>query len=349
MGRTMSGAKRHSMPAVLAGIALLAPPAAAGAVSVETPAAKTAAAHPSATTLGASRIMGTSALLTAAITPSGEAASYYFEYGTTAAYGLRTPTVAVTVPAGTTTVRVGQTVIRLTPGTLYYFRVVAFTPLHPAGTLSALTGTYHTFTAKPTALTLTLEKTPPETYGTPFMMSGRLSGTGNAGQEIVLQESPFPYLEAFSSIGVPAVTNASGSFSFRVANVSASTQFQASTLTPLPLFSPIVTVLIAPRVTLHVRSSGVPGLVRLYGTISPAANGALVRLQVQKAVRPGKSEVTERWTTQFSTTARKAGGKTSRFSTVVKILHGGLYRAYVKLSAGRLASGPSVNTIIVHA
>ena len=100
---------------------------------------------------------------------------------------------------------------------------------------------------------------------------------------------------------------------------------------------------------LHVRSSGHSGLVRLYGSIAPAVNGARVFFQVQKQVRPGKSEVSIRYVSQFFTIARKGPGNTSRFSMVAAIKRGGRYRAYVVLPKGALASGPSQTSIVLRA
>jgi hypothetical protein len=344
---TASTGKRAMTAIALAAIAMLAP-ASAGATQPQTT---------TAATQGATHVLGTSALLTASIDPGGQATSYYFLYGTTTAYGSQIGPFSI--GDGTVRIPVGHTISHLTPGVTYHYRVLAvpsadppeqFVPTVVCATPSVvICGRDAWFTTRSIPLVVTLEKAPPETYGSPFVVSGTLTGTGNAGQPIALQASPFPYLEAFSSIGVPAVTNTSGDFSFRVANLSANTQLRASTLTPLPIFSPFITIRVSPRIILHVHSSGVPGLVRLYGTITPATNGALVNLQVQKAVRPGPSEVTERWETQFTTKARKAGAKSSRFSMVVKLRYGGRYQAYVRLRGGPLSSGASVNTIIIHA
>jgi hypothetical protein len=90
--------------------------------------------------------------------------------------------------------------------------------------------------------------------------------------------------------------------------------------------------------------------VRLFGTISPAVNGATIALQVQKAVRPGKREISVRWVSQFSTVAKKAPHGTSRFSIIAAVRHGGRYRAYVKEpNRAKFASGPSLNTVVLRA
>jgi hypothetical protein len=209
----------------------------------------------------------------------------------------------------------------------------------------------HTFKTKgkSTALAFSLERSANDVFGFPFVLSGALVGLGNANHRIALQASPFPYLESFTQIGVPGSTNGAGRFSFRVANLSTTTQFRVVTFDALPLYSPVMTVNLQVNVSLHVRSSGQPGLVRLYGTITPAVHGARVLLQVQKAVRPGRSGVSIKYTTQFSTDTHKGAGNSSRFSIVEKLKHGGRYRAFVKLPKGPLASAPSRTSIVLHA
>jgi hypothetical protein len=93
-------------------------------------------------------------------------------------------------------------------------------------------------------------------------------------------------------------------------------------------------------------------LVRLFGTVTPAAVGAQVEFQLEKAVRPGKSEESEtatRFVNQFVTVVKKARRTFSRFSLIVKIRHSGRYRAFVKLTRGPLASGISAQTVYIHA
>jgi hypothetical protein len=102
-----------------------------------------------------------------------------------------------------------------------------------------------------------------------------------------------------------------------------------------------------------VRSSGHLGLVRLFGTVTPAAVGAQVEIQLEKKVRPrAGSEETEpaiRFATQFTTVVKKAGRTFSRFSLVATVRHGGHYRAFVKLKPGPLVSGSSTQTVLLHA
>lgn len=319
---------------LLASVALALP---AGSQAVLKPAEP----RPHVSTGGASYVLGTSALLTAVIKPNNVQTSYYFQYGPTAAYGSQTPTVSV--GNGTTTVHEGQAISKLQPGVTYHYRAVAVTT-----TGVVVPGQDRTLTTKANALKFEIEKISQVVVRTPFILSGTLSGFGSANHQVVLQASPYPYLEAFTSIGTPGVTNAAGRFSFRVANLSSSTEFRVITLDARPVYSPVVTVHAAVNVTLRVSSSGRQGLVRLYGTVTPAEVGAQVSIQLRKAIRPGKSEATTRFVSQFVTVAKKAGRAFSRFSMVVNVRLGGRYRAFVKVRPGALMSGSS-QTVVLHA
>jgi hypothetical protein len=83
---------------------------------------------PVVTTGGAGEVSVNSATLTGTVDPQGWETGYYFEYGPTAAYGSRWPTLDVTLGALTG----GQPVVtflqNLQPGTLYHYRLVASNP-----------------------------------------------------------------------------------------------------------------------------------------------------------------------------------------------------------------------------
>lgn len=292
-------------------------------------------------------VRGSSAELQGAINPRGSETTYYFLYGPTTTYGSQTP--PATLPAGFTKVKVGRTVTGLQPG--YHYRLAATSALSLRG-LPAL-GRDRIFTTKTTRLLFILPKpSAPTVFGTPLTVSGTLSGLGGANHGIVLQASAFPFLEPFSSIGVPQVTNAAGRFSFHVGVLLKSTQFRVNTLDPRPLYSREVTEHIAVRVTFKVRSAGRQGFVRLYGTVAPAEVGARVSFQLQKPARPGRSEKASERTVKFaneaSTVVKKGTRTLSRFSSVVSIRHGGRYRAFVTVHPGPLVSGFS-QTIVIHA
>jgi hypothetical protein len=294
----------------------------------------TKSARPRVSTGAVTHVRASSGQLEGTVNPAGLETTYYFQYGPTVAYGSVTP--AATLAAGTTAVKVGKLVNGLLVG--YHYRIVA------SNAAGAAIGADRTFTTK---LVLNKVELPKEArlavYGSPFLVTGQVTGTGNAGRKVVLQGSPFPYLAPFVTVSAPATTNAQGAFSFRVTNLLRSTEMRVSTLDPRPLYSGLIRVQVAVRVTFHARPSAKAGLVRLYGTVTPALSGAIVRLQVAKAIRPGRSEKETAFSTQFSTKVKHATHSFSRFSMVVRLRHTGNYRALVKPPEGALVTGSSAH------
>ena len=320
--------------AAVASLALVSAPRALAATPVR------------ASTGGATNVHETSALVTGKINAHEVHVSYFFRWGPTRALAFQTPILVDPKPEQPTALRVGQLISGLRPGAIYYSKLVV---VLPEGT--RIEEHERALTTKATRLTFNVPHRLRATFGDSFLLSGTLTGTGNAGVSVVMQASPFPYLESFTQIGPPAVTTPSGAFSFRVANLKRSTQLRMIANAPLPTFSPIVNVAVQPRVIMHVRSSSERGLDRIYGTISPAVRGAKVLVQVQKAIRPkGTSEVTEGWAAQFTTAAQKGVANSSRFSVIAKIKRKGRYRVFVQVPRGAgLASGPSTRTFVLQA
>jgi hypothetical protein len=290
-------------------------------------------------------VRGNAALLGGVVNPHEFETTYYFQYGPTIAYGHQTPTASA--GNGKLNVKVGQTASPFLPG--YHYRLVA------TNSIGTSTGGDRTFTSStPNSrprVTLT-KPTEPVAFGSSVVLTGTVTGPLAANHRVSLQASPFPYLEAFAAVGLPTVTNVFGRFTFHVPSLTTSTQFRVVTFDTLPMFSPQVTEHVAVRVTFKVRSAGRPGLVRLYGTVSPAQVGVRVSFQLEKAVRPGRTEKTEettrRFITQFSTVAKRATKTTSRFSSIVSIKHTGRYRVYVRVRTGANVSGNS-KSIVIHA
>jgi hypothetical protein len=299
---------------------------------------------PSVSTGGVGHVQATSATLLGAVNPRGAATTYYFQYGPTVAYGKQT--TPASLPAGTVRVKVGQAATGLLPG--YHYRLVAS---NEKGLKPGKDRTFAGSKVRKAKFSIT-KPAAPTVYGGSLNLTGLLSGSGNGARQVVLQESPYPYLAPFTTIGLPIPTNSSGGFSFHVARLLTSTQYRISTLDPRPLYSSVVTIDAALRVTLKVRTSSHKGLVRLYGTVTPASVGARVSFQLRKAVRPGNtektSERTTKFATQFSTTAKRATRTVARFSAIVKVQKGGSYRAEVTpVKKGAFAAGDST-TVLLH-
>lgn len=80
---------------------------------------------PKAITEIATAIEATQATLNGKVDPEGSATVYWFEYGTTTAYGTKVPIEPVSVGSGSNAVAVKQIATGLSKGTEYHFRIVA--------------------------------------------------------------------------------------------------------------------------------------------------------------------------------------------------------------------------------
>ena len=102
---------------------------------------------PGVTTSSASSISSTGAKLNGKVDPNSRSTTYLFEYGTTTAYGTKTPSSSA--GSGSSSTSVSRTVTGLTPGATYHFRIVATSD---AGTTA---GTDQVFTtlSPPTVVT----------------------------------------------------------------------------------------------------------------------------------------------------------------------------------------------------
>jgi hypothetical protein len=111
-----------------------------------------AATLPSVVTGPPSDVAVTGAMLSGDVDPNGAATTYDFEYGTTIGYGLQTD--AVDVGAGTHEYGVAAHLDGLTPGTTYYYRLVARSGL---GASYGSAATFHTPAHAPTIVTSSFE------------------------------------------------------------------------------------------------------------------------------------------------------------------------------------------------
>ncbi|MGN6216094.1 MAG: hypothetical protein ACTHN7_03930 [Solirubrobacterales bacterium] len=80
---------------------------------------------PEATTQQASKVTASEANLNALVDPSGAATTYWFEYGTTSAYGTVLPASPGSAGSGISPISESVTASGLQPRTTYHFRVVA--------------------------------------------------------------------------------------------------------------------------------------------------------------------------------------------------------------------------------
>ncbi len=111
--------KRYALVPLVVTIATIAIVLATGAAAA--PPAVSAA--PVVSTKSATSVGQAGATLNGTVNPSGQTTSYYFEYGTTTAYGYET--APVNAGAGTASLSASASVGGLASSTVYHFRVVA--------------------------------------------------------------------------------------------------------------------------------------------------------------------------------------------------------------------------------
>ncbi|HVR05515.1 MAG TPA: hypothetical protein VMS02_05695, partial [Solirubrobacteraceae bacterium] len=225
-------------------------------------------------------------------------------------------------------VKVNQPLTGLQPGTTYHYRLIATSA---AGTSEGLD---RSFTTKQTPLRFVITRAATtQVFGRKLTLAGTLTGTGAAAHQVTIQTNPFPYLGSFGDVGAASATNGEGAFSLTLPSFTQTTEVRLRTLDSLPVYSKVLTVHVAARVTLHARPTRTPGVVRLSGTVFPAENGAPVLFQ---RVTAGRASLTA-----ATTTAKRAGAYGSVFAATVDIRRSGSYRALVKLTNGRQVSGTS--------
>jgi hypothetical protein len=294
--------RRILVAAVTAAIAAAAPAAAA-------------VTKPTVSTGGAARVTQTSATLTGKVNPNGARTTYFFQYGASTLYGSTTgPTDA---GAGTGTKAAAADLTGLAPFTKYHYRLVA------QNSKGTTVGGDRTFTTKKQPLGFSLAANPnPATWGTGATLAGQLTGTGNAGRTVKLQQNAFPYTAKFTDVGNALVTDANGSFGFAVPLLTVSTQFRVVTVGSPSATSPVVIVGCAVRVGVKTSARRVRRgrRVRFSGHVTPANDGALYAIQ---RLRKGA------WVTVKGGSLRHGSATSSRYSKRMRIRHFGQYRVFV--------------------
>lgn len=305
------------------------------ALSLAVPAvAMGAVTKPSVATGGIANVTPSTVSLLGKVNPNGAATAYLFQYGPTSLYGATTPATAA--GAGTAVVTALANVAGLAPATTYHYRLVA------SNAKGMTKGGDRSFKTKPQPLGLTLAATPnPVEFGKPTILAGALTGTGNAGRQVVLQSNPFPYTQGFLNTSNVQLTGPTGAFSFPLLSVALNTQYRVLIPTKPEIVSPIVSVGVAVRVSTSVSSTHVRRgqRVRFSGTVKPGKGGE--RIAVQKLKPSG-------WVTLAGTITHRASSTSSRYSKHVRISKSGTYRVFVAIADGSYVSS-SGRSVKIHA
>jgi hypothetical protein len=294
---------------------------AAGTVAAFILSAGTAAAQvPGVTTGGAARITAQGATLTGQVNPRGLPTTYFFEYGATTAYGARTTSAGA--GRDTTAVAAAAPVAGLAPATRYHFRLVA---QNGSGVARGGDRTFRT-AAQPLALALTATPNP-VAFGVPVTIAGTLSGTGNAGQTVQLQQRPFPFVGGFAPIGNAVVTDRQGRFAISLVSVALTTQYRAVLVGRPGVASPGITlgVQVVVRAKASRRRVRRGSRVRFSGTVRPAEVGRPLAIQKRRG---------SRWVTVSGMLVRPGGAGFGVFGKTIRVRRGGDYRIFVGAGSG---------------
>ena len=165
------------------------------------------AGAPTATTGAATAVAGTTATISGTVFPNKESTTYSFEWGTTTAYGTKTPTGTANGNSGRT---VAADLSGLAQQTTYHFRLVAS---NASGTSTGADATFTTTAGGPAPQPgVTIAATPPVVrFGKQVTIAGQVPGEPAVSTE--LQETPFPFTDPFKTI-VEGTTDASANYSF---------------------------------------------------------------------------------------------------------------------------------------
>jgi hypothetical protein len=183
-----------------------------------------------------------------------------------------------------------------------------------------------TLAAKPAAVT----------FGGATTLAGQLTGSGNSGASVTLQQNPYPFTSGFKNVpGVAsATTDASGNFAFPALAPQLNTRYQA-VVKKAKATSPAALVNVRLAVTRRVSKATVKpgGRVRFSGVVRPVHDGKVVKIQRRTA--SGK------WRTVAKTVTASSTPTESKYSKRVRIRHTGTYRVRVTPADGDHVTGTS--------
>jgi hypothetical protein len=288
--------------------------------------AAASAARPAVTTGAAASVEQTTVTLNGKVDANGKATTYFFQIGTTKVYTVQTAETAAGQSGAP--VNISVPVTGLAPATRYHYRLVA------KNADGQRFGADRTFKTKIQPLGVSLLATPSSVApGGLTTLSGTLTGTNNAGRQVQLQSSGFPYTAGFATVGNTVLTDTAGNFTFNALPVGVTTQFRVLMPNRPEIVSPIVIVGAAEQVTTDtkkVERGRNSVTVRFKGSITPATDGA--RVDIQK-FRGGT------WVTIAHTRSKAASGDKSSYKLRVKLYRSGQFRVVASPSRPELVAG----------
>jgi hypothetical protein len=283
--------------------------------------AASAVSKPSVSTGSAHAVTYATATVSGTVNPNGASTSYYFQYGQTKAYGSQS--AIAQAGSGTHSIHVSVALSGLLPLTRYHYRLVA---VNAAGVTN---GSDATFLTTKVPLSLAIAATPnPVTFGGAITIAGTLSGTNNGSRAVVLQANAFPFTAGFQNVGNTQITSPTGGFSFVLLGMQLVTQFRVVTTANPSIVSPVLFEGVAVRVVSHLARTRRAHYVRIFGTVTPAADGmgvAIIRVHHPRSVFVAGTHL------------RHRNATSSSFSRIVHVRRGS-YRVLVRDTSGAQVS-----------
>jgi hypothetical protein len=178
------------------------------------------------------------------------------------------------------------------------------------------------------------------TFGGAVTISGKLKGSGSAGQGVQLDVNPYPFTAYVGS--AVATTDASGNYRF-TAKPSANTRYRVETTTVTPaLTSGEITVPVAPKISLRLsdRTPAAGKLVRFSGYVWPAHDGRTAQLQ--------RLTTTGAWKTVARLSLGDDGELRSKYARRVRVRKDGSYRVQLLADVDHVTGFSATKTARVH-
>ncbi|HEY4346610.1 MAG TPA: hypothetical protein VGM80_03410, partial [Gaiellaceae bacterium] len=235
--------------------------------------------------------------LTGSVNPEGNTTSWYFEYGTTASYGTKTP--AKSAGAGTGATGVSAAIAKLQSGTAYHYRLVASSA---SGTTFGGDVTFTTVAAI-TIATSTLQSV----YGHYATLSGIVS-TRQAGVKVTIFGESFG-ASSYSTVG-SALSGNGGTWTFPV-RPKLATSYKASS--PDGTSQP-VTIGVRPAVSLRKITKA-----RFATRVVASTSFAGKQVQLQIAISGGRWKTVARVRLNAKSAAVFAAAKLPHGTSTVRV------------------------------
>jgi hypothetical protein len=182
-------------------------------------------------------------------------------------------------------------------------------------------------------------------FGRGTTLSGKVTGPSNSGVKVTVEQNAYPFTGGFKTAGT-AVTNAQGAYTLAVVP-SLNSRYRVTAKTQPPVTSSEVLVNVRVKVSLKL-SDSTPRRgqrVRFSGTVVPAHNGKVARIQ-RRTSTGGWRTIAK---TSLIATTPVNGVARSKYTKRIRIFRNGTFRVRVSPADGDHVTGYSARrTARVH-